>query len=244
MRERILAETANVKGAKKCIAYLQDRPKTEMVGLGLLYGAPGLGKTRFARRLAYTHDYIYLRLEASMTAKVFARELLRLINYRFGHTDDNLHGSTSTLLRRCVDLLQSHPDAVIIIVEIDYAFNRPVLLGSIRDIVDETLAIIVLVGMTNAKEKLLKANAHYFDRCNYFYEFQRLTRADVELVCKRVSDVRMKSDLLTYIHKTTHGNFRQIIKIVEAVEKVAAAMNLSEVALSDLLETQELKNAS
>ncbi len=45
MRERILAETENVRGAKKCVAYLQDRPKTEMVGLGLLYGAPGLGKT-------------------------------------------------------------------------------------------------------------------------------------------------------------------------------------------------------
>ena len=244
MKERVLAETANVKGAKKCIAYLQNRPKTEMVGLGLLYGAPGLGKTRFAKRLAYTNDYIYLRLEASMTAKVFARELLRLINYRFGHTDDNLHGSTSTLLRRCISVLHSYPEAVIVIDEIDYAFNQPMLLGSIRDIMDETLAIVVLVGMKDAREKLLKANAHYFDRCNYFYEFQRLSRADVELVCKKVSDVRMKSDLLTYIHKTTHGNFCQIIKIVEAVEKVAAAKQLAEVSLNDLLDEQEVKHAS
>ena len=236
MKERVLAETANVKGAKKCIAYLQDRPKTEMVGLGLLYGAPGLGKTRFAKRLAYTNDYIYLRLEASMTAKVFARELLRLINYRFGHTDDNLHGSTSTLFRRCINELQAHPDAVIVIDEIDYAFNQPMLLGSIRDIVDETLAIVVLVGMKDACEKLLKANAHYFDRCNYFYEFQRLTRADVELVCKKVSDVKMCSDLLSYIHKSTHGNFRQMIKIIEAVEKIAASRCLTSVALTDLLD--------
>ncbi len=244
MKERVLAETANVKGAKKCIAYLQNRPKTEMVGLGLLYGAPGLGKTRFAKRLAYTNDYIYLRLEASMTAKVFARELLSLLHYRYDVSGEGYHGSTSTLFRRCINELQAHPDAVIVIDEIDYAFNQPMLLGSIRDIVDETLAIVVLVGMKDACEKLLKANAHYFDRCNYFYEFQRLSRADVQLVCNAVSDVKMCSDLLSYIHKTTHGNFRQMIKIIEAVEKVAAAMNLSEVALSDLLETQELKNAS
>ncbi len=244
MKERVLAETSNVRGAKKCIAYLQSRPKTEMVGLGLLYGAPGLGKTRFAKRLAYANDYIYLRLEASMTAKVFARELLRLINYRFGHTDDNLHGSTSTLLRRCISVLHSYPEAVIVIDEIDYAFNQPMLLGSIRDIVDETLAIVVLVGMKDAREKLLKANAHYFDRCNYFYEFKKLSREDVDLVCKAVSEVKMRPDLVTYIYKTTHGNFRQMIKIIEAVEKVAASKNLSEVALSDLLETQELKNAS
>ncbi len=244
MRERILAETENVRGAKKCIAYLQDRPKTEMVGLGLLYGAPGLGKTRFAKRLAYTNDYIYLRLEASMTAKVFARELLRLLHYRYDVSDEGYHGSTSTLFRRCIDLLQSHPEAVVIIDEIDYAFNQPMLLGSIRDIVDETLAIVVLVGMKDAKEKLLKANAHYFDRCNYFYEFKKLSREDVDLVCKAVSEVKMRSDLVTYIHKTTHGNFRRIIKIFEVVEKVAAAKQLTEVSLNDLQETQELKNAS
>ena len=244
MKEQVLAETANVRGAKKCIAYLQDRPKTEMVGLGLLYGAPGLGKTRFAKRMTYHNDYIFLRLEASMTAKVFARELLRLLHYRYDVSGEGYHGSTSTLFRRCINELQAHPEAVIVIDEIDYAFNQPMLLGSIRDIVDETLAIVVLIGMKDAREKLLKANAHYFDRCNYFYEFQRLSRADVELVCMKVSDVRMKSDLLTYIHKTTHGNFCQIIKIVEAVEKVAAAKQLTEVSLTDLQETQELKNAS
>lgn len=54
----------------------------------------------------------------------------------------------------------------------------------------------------------------------------------------------MRADLLDFIHKTTHGNFRQIIKIIEAVEKVAATRNLAEVALTDLLGTQEVLHAS
>ncbi|MCD4828202.1 MAG: ATP-binding protein [Candidatus Cloacimonetes bacterium] len=235
MREHVLAETANVISAKKCIAYLQQRPKTEMVGMGLLHGAPGLGKTRFARRLAYYNDYIYLRLEASMTAKSFAQQLLRLLHYRYALDNASFHGSTNKLFRRCISILQSNPDAVIIIDEIDYAFTQPVLLGSIRDIVDETIAVVVLVGMKDAREKLLRANSHYFDRCNYFYEFKRLSRLDVELVCKEISEVKMKPDLLTYIHKTTRGNIRQIIKIIEAVEKVSAREQLSIAALNDLL---------
>lgn len=243
MKEQVLAETSNVQGARKCIAYLQNRPKTEMVGLGLLYGAPGLGKTRFARRLAYNNDYIYLRLEASMTAKSFSRELLRLLHFRYGMAPEGYKGSTNKLFRKCVDVLQDYPEAVIIIDEIDYAFNQPSLLGSIRDIVDESLAIVVLVGMKDAKERLLRANAHYFDRCNYFYEFKRLTHSDVELVCKKVSEVRMKSDLMTYIHKTTRGNFRQMIKIIEAVEQVAGSKSLTEVSLSDLHDGQEVLNA-
>ena len=242
MREHVLAETANVINAMKCITYLQQRPKTEMVGLGLLHGAPGLGKTRFAKRLAYFNDYIYLRLEASMTAKTFAQELLRLLNYRYSLDNADLRGSTNTLFRRCISILQSHSDATIIIDEIDYAFSQPVLLGSIRDIVDETLAIAILVGMQDAKEKLLRANSHYFDRCNYFYEFQRLSRSDIELVCKEVSEVTIKSDLLTYIFKSTRGNFRQIIKIIEGVEKIAAKKQLQVVSLNDLTNLSDLRN--
>ncbi len=234
MKERVLAETANVKGAKKCIAYLQNRPKTEMVGLGLLYGAPGLGKTRFAKRLAYTNDYIYLRLEASMTAKVFARELLRLINYRFGYPDDNLHGSTSTLLRRCISVLHSYPEAVIIIDEIDYAFNQPMLLGSIRDIVDETLAIVVLVGMKDAREKLLKANAHYFDRCNFFCEFKELGKDDIQQICDEVASVKLSGDIVKYLHGKTKGNIRKLVKSLYSIEGIARELDVAEFGIEHL----------
>jgi len=45
MKQGVLVKTQNVIAADKCIEYLLKRPKLEMVGLGLLYGRPGLGKT-------------------------------------------------------------------------------------------------------------------------------------------------------------------------------------------------------
>ncbi|MDZ4121607.1 MAG: hypothetical protein U1C33_04260 [Candidatus Cloacimonadaceae bacterium] len=45
-------------------------------------------------------------------------------------------------------------DLIIIIDEIDYAYKHEALLGSIRDIVDETLSIVILVGMQTSKDRL------------------------------------------------------------------------------------------
>ena len=54
MKQGTLVRTQNVIAADKCIEYLQTRPKLEMVGLGLLYGRPGLGKTTYASRIAFS----------------------------------------------------------------------------------------------------------------------------------------------------------------------------------------------
>ena len=62
MREYTLAKTNNVKKGYELFDYLINRPKTEMVGLGLIYGPPGLGKSRFARQTAIQNNYIYFRM--------------------------------------------------------------------------------------------------------------------------------------------------------------------------------------
>ena len=69
MKQGTLVRTQNVIAADKCIEYLQTRPKMEMVGLGLLYGRPGLGKTTYASRIAFSQGYLYLRLEATTTPR-------------------------------------------------------------------------------------------------------------------------------------------------------------------------------
>lgn len=51
MKQGTLVRTLNVIAADRCIEYLLNRPKMEMVGLGLIYGKPGLGKTTYASRM-------------------------------------------------------------------------------------------------------------------------------------------------------------------------------------------------
>jgi len=55
---------------------LMNRPKTEMVGLGLIYGKPGLGKTTYASRIAFMRGYIYMRLGSHQYSQVLRQRPL------------------------------------------------------------------------------------------------------------------------------------------------------------------------
>ena len=227
MREYSLAKTQNVHKAYELIEYLKNRPKTEMVGLGLLFGEPGLGKSRFARQASIQNDYIYFRLEATMTAKSFASRLLEMIYFHFGMPKIGFRGTANELLKRCLDILQNYENTIIVIDEVDYAFKSKKILGSIRDIVDETLSIIILVGMADAKEKLLIADAHYFDRCNFFCEFKSLSINDMILLCKDVCDVEIDESVIRHLSKKTKGNIRKLIKTLYSLESFAKAQNIT-----------------
>jgi replication-associated recombination protein RarA len=218
MKQHKLAKTRNVVEADACISFLINRPKLEMVGLGLLYGRPGYGKTTYAQRMALMQGYTYLRLEATSTPKSFAVQLLSALYHRAGHRCCVPSGSANQLFQRSMQLLEDREDAVIVIDEIDYAYKHEALLGAIRDIVDETLSIVILVGMQTAKDRLAQINPHYFDRCNYFCEFQPASRKDIELLAKEVMEVEVTDRLIDTIHFNSNGNLRKAIKLMYIME--------------------------
>lgn len=234
MKQDVIALTANVKKAMQCVDYLMKRPKTEMVGLGLIYGVPGVGKTRFARRFSIQNDFIYLRLESTTTARSFAIQLYEALKVKF-NVSEPTRGSANAIFEKCVDLINDVEREVIIFVdEIDYAFRDHKLLGAVRDIVDETLAIIILVGMQDAKRRLLQANSHYFDRCNYFVEFKTLKLKDVKLVCDTVSDVQMDADVIKTIWSISKGTLRKIVKLIYAIESIAKSRKMTSISITDV----------
>ena len=115
-------------------------------------------------------------------------------------------------------MCSSDLDAVIIVDEIDYAFSNKQLLGAIRDIVDETLAIVILVGMQNAKEKLLQVNEYYFDRCNVFCEFSSSDKKDISELCRQVMDKTPNDAMQEMIYRESTGNLRRAVKLIYGVE--------------------------
>ncbi len=229
MKEYGLARINNVERASELIEYLKHRPKTEMVGLGLIYGEPGLGKSRFARLSAIQNDYIYFRLEASMSLKSFATKLLEMVNFHFGIPKSKITGNSNMIINKALNILRNYENTVIVIDEVDYAFKAQKILGSIRDIVDETLSIVILVGMADAKEKLLMLDSHYFDRCNFFCEFKPLNSEDIHLICKEVCEVKIDPRLVKALSEKTKGNIRKLIKILYSIENLAENEKLKEV---------------
>ena len=218
MKQNQLIRIGNVVEADQCINYLINRPQAEMVGLGLLYGRPGLGKTTYAQRTAFQRGYIYLRLEAFTTAKTFSVKLLSTLYEYFDINDVIPSGTTENVFKLCMEILEDHPQTVIIIDEIDYAFNQPKLLGAIRDIVDETLVIVILVGMQPARDRLARLNEHYFDRCNAFVEFKPATKKDVRLIVEEIMDIPVTELMVTQIYQNCRGNLRKAIKMMYSME--------------------------
>ena len=218
MKQNQLVRISNVVEADQCVNYLLNRPKMEMVGLGLIYGLPGLGKTTYAQRMAFQRGYIYLRLEATTTPKSFAVDLITALYQRFNLGYNIPYGTTNNLFKLSLQILEEQEDMVIVIDEIDYAFKHDKLLGAIRDIVDETLTVVILVGMQNAKDRLSQINEYYFDRCNSFYEFKPVNRKDIKILAKEVLDVEVTEKIVDLIHESAKGNLRKAMKMMHSIE--------------------------
>lgn len=218
MKQNQLVRISNVVEADQCVNYLLNRPKMEMVGLGLIYGLPGLGKTTYAQRMAFQRGYIYLRLEATTTPKSFAVDLITALYQRFNLGYNIPYGTTNNLFKLSLQILEEQEDMVIVIDEIDYAFKHDKLLGAIRDIVDETLTVVILVGMQNAKDRLSQLNEYYFDRCNSFYEFKPVSRKDIRLIAHEIMEIPVTDLMVTQIYENCRGNLRKAIKMMYSQE--------------------------
>ena len=234
MKEGKLARLNNVVAADRCVEYLLSRPKLEMVGLGLIYGHPGLGKTTYAQRMAYSKGYVYLRLESYMTPKTFAVALKSALMRHLGMGSHPVTGSAASIYGSVIGLLAERPEIVIVIDEIDYAFQEQKILGAIRDIVDETTAVVILIGMQNAKDRLYQINRYYFDRCGVFCEFQAPTKKDIAIMMATVMEVGFGDDMVDYIAKRNQGTLRDTIKLMHSVESVARVKKLERVTVQDL----------
>lgn len=234
MKENKLVQINNVLEADECIRFLINRPKREMVGLGMLYGAPGLGKTTYAQRMAFQRGYIYLRLESTTTPKAFMVALLSALYRKFRLGAFIPTGSANNLLQLILHILEDHKDTVIVIDEIDYAFSHEKLLGAIRDIVDVTLTVVILVGMQGARDRLSQINAHYFDRCNYFYEFQFLSKQDIALVAREVMDIEVTDEVVEKIDFNSGGNLRKAMKVMYIIESICRSCPDADISGMDL----------
>lgn len=232
MKQNKLVAITNVVEADDCINFLLNRPKMEMVGLGLLFGRPGLGKTTYAQRMAFQRGYIYLRLESTTTPKSFMVSLLSALYTKFRMGTFIPSGTANNLLQLILRILEDHKDTVIVIDEIDYSFSHEKLLGAIRDIVDETLTVVILVGMQNAMDRLSQINAHYFDRCNSFYEFQQISRRDLELVAREVMEVEVTEEVIEKIDFNSGGNLRKAMKVMYIIENEQKKQ--PDIAVSDI----------
>jgi DNA transposition AAA+ family ATPase len=233
MKVKQLVEIENVKGSSRVLKNLLERTRTENVGLGLFYGRAGLGKTRWATRIAQDNGYIYMRLESNITTKDFLRGLLCKLLYK-SMPYYEVKGTMNEIYNQILDILQRDQEIVIFIDEIDYGFSNERILATIRDLADQSLVTFVLVGMERAKAKLMRMDAHYFDRCNAFFEFKPLSIDCAEKILSEICEVGVDKQITKFIHSQCNGTMRIVNKYIDALERIGKRMKKSELSFDEI----------
>lgn len=228
---KIFVKTQNVKSFIALINSLQDKPDG-ISKMALVYGEPGLGKSRTALWLAAQNDAVYIRSANLMTGRWFLEELTEEL-------DEIPRYWTSDLFKQCVNKLTERPQ-MLIIDEIDYLAGDQKTIETIRDIHDKTNVPIIFVGMTLAQKKLQRYR-HLYDRISDIIQFKAFSVNDVREIIAQLCEVEVTDPAVNFIHAQAN-RFRQIVRLITKIEAVAATNNLEK--LDENIIKEILKNES
>lgn len=226
---KVFVKTENVKKFIGLIQSLKEKPDN-ISKMSLVYGEPGLGKSRTALWIAAEQDAIYIRSNNLMTGRWFLEELAEELGEipRFYSSD---------LFKQCVNKLLEKPQ-MLIIDEIDYLASDQKAIETIRDIHDNTNVPIIFVGMTLAEKKLSRYR-HLYDRLSEIVQFKPFSRSDVQDIITQLSEVELTDSAIEMIYSTSN-RFRQIVRLISKVESVAKMNGFEKV--DDNIIKEVLKN--
>ncbi len=231
---KVFVKTQNVKSFITLINNLQNKPDG-VSKMALVYGEPGLGKSRTALWLAAQNDAIYIRSANLMTGRWFLEELVEEL-------DEIPRYWTSDLFKQCINKLTERPQ-MIIIDEVDYLASDQKTIETIRDIHDKTNVPIIFVGMTLAQKKLQRYR-HLYDRLSDITQFKPFSKNDVSEIITQLCEVELTEPAINLIHNQSN-RFRQIVRLITKIEAVAATNNIEKIdeqILQEILKDEKRKN--
>lgn len=221
----VFVNTKNVKNFISTINNLQNRAQG-VPGMALIYGEPGLGKTRAAIWWVSNHqdDAIFVSAKQSMSTKWLLEEIVKeLGDSPFYRTADIFEQITRELIKR---------PRLIIVDEIDYLTQEKSTIEMLRDIHDRTHTPIILIGMSYADKKI-KRYKHLYDRLSEILQFQKFSIEDTKNLINELSEIKFDNSAIEHI-QNTENRFRQIVKIIDKAENYAKANDLSIITLKDM----------
>lgn len=213
-------KTANVKNFITLTNNLINRGKG-VPGMALVYGEPGLGKTKVATWWAANNDAIFVSAIQVSTPRSLLEEIVKEMG------EVPLFRS-SDLFEQVVKNLIKEP-RVLIVDEIDYLTTNKSGIEILRDIHDRTHTPIILIGMRFAKRNL-KNHAHLTDRFSRVLQFKPFSTNETDMLINGLSEIKFTEEAIKYIHQTGFG-FRQIVTLIDRAETIAKANDLTEIDL-------------
>ncbi len=221
--KKVFASCSNTSRFVSAMERLQERDG-DLPGMALIFGEPGLGKTKTALWWALQNNGVFVRTKKLMSGRWLLEEIVAELGESPAYR-------TSDLFRQCVEQLLARP-RTLFIDEVDYLAYDARVLETLRDIHDVAGTPMVFIGMDKADKKLNRYR-HLYDRFMEVVRFQPLTRDDVAAVAEQLCEVRLTGDAIDLIYADA-GRFRQVIKWFYRAEAIARANNAPEISGADL----------
>jgi len=181
------------------------------IGMGLVYGDPGTGKTEIAQRYAADNDHPYIRATDIMSRRSLLSRIVAELGEQPKYTADDL-------FNQAIDMLLDHP-RTLIVDEVDY-LCRGGMVEVLRDVNDITNTPVVMVGMHQLDQKL-KRFRHLYDRFSAVVRFRTFEVEDIASLAEQICECKIDAGGLKFIHERGHGKFRRTIVWFSRAEKMA-----------------------
>lgn len=215
--KKAFIKTRNVKNFVALMENLKKCP-SNIPKMALVYGGHGLGKSQAILWWVTNNDAVYIRATQGMTSRWLLSEIAEeLGEVPFWHTQE-----TFNLVEQ---KLKFNPK-IIIVDEVDYLISNKDTIEILRDLHDKTGTPIVLVGMGMADKKIARYK-HLEDRIFEKLKFEHFNQQDISEIISQLSDIKFTEDAIEYL-SIQSNQFRQIIKLISRIEKIAKTNNISE----------------
>ena len=215
--KKVFIRTKNVKNFVALMEELQNLPPN-IPKIALVYGDYGLGKSETIKWWSFKNDCIYIRANKGMATRWLLSEIADEIGIETYWQIDEIFKDIETYLTK-------YPKTIII-DEVDYLVEKNSI-EILRDLHDRTGCPLVLVGM-NYVDKKLSRYPHFTDRIYRSFKFENYNKTDIKQILNELSDIKITDDGLEYL-ATRANQFRQIVKLLNKVEKLAKTNDIEEI---------------
>lgn len=214
---KVFVKTKNVKNFVSLMEEVKQLPNN-IPKIILVYGEYGLGKSETIKWWTFKNDCVYVRANQGMTSRWLLSEIAEELGEEpFWHIQE-----TFNLIEK---KLKENPKPIII-DEVDYLLERNTV-ETLRDLYDTTSCPLVLVGMGNIDKKLSRY-PHIIDRIYKSFKFERYDFEDVKQILNELTQIPFTPDGVEYL-ATRVNQFRQIVKLINKIEKLAITNQLKQI---------------
>lgn len=216
---------SNYKRFLAGIAAVELRGARE-AGLLLVTSQAGYGKTATITHWAVQANAIHLRATVHWTPRYFLTELARELSIA-------ATGQTRDILRAVSDELR-RKQTMLVVDEVNHCFQRGgAPLEAIRDVIDMTEAIVVLVGHEDVQGKIARY-PQIRSRVAQVVQFEPASDADIRLLADALIEPRLDDDLIAEIQRQSVGRTREVMNALATCERVAARTSSRRLGVKDL----------